>query len=162
MITSAVRGTYVVEREELHVESTFRRPQIPVIPPHADNWLITAVMPVRDDITVYALQPHAHVRSKDWKYVVTYPDGTEEVLLYVPNYDFEWQLHYELAEPKKIPAGSRLLALGTFDNSVKNRYNPAPHKEVYWAEQSWDEMFNGYFEYSIDKFDRNPSTTSDQ
>ena len=41
-------------------------------------------------------------------------------------------------------------AVGYYDNSVKNRYNPSPDKEVYWAEQSWDEMFNPFFEYGVE------------
>ena len=68
----------------------------------------------------------------------------------VPKFDFNWQLHYELAEPLKIPAGSKLVALAHYDNSIKNRYNPAPDKEVFWSEQSWDEMFIPWFEYTVD------------
>ena len=35
----------------------------------------------------------------------------------------------------------------------KNRYNPAPQKEVFWSEQSWDEMFIPWFEYTVDSKD---------
>ena len=56
---------------------------------------------------------------------------------------------YELAEPMKIPAGSRIVAVAHYDNSIKNRYNPAPQKEVFWSEQSWDEMFIPWFEYTV-------------
>jgi hypothetical protein len=48
-----------------------------------------------------------------------------------------------------FPAGSKLVTVGYYDNSVKNRYNPSPDKEVYWAEQSWDEMFIPFFEYGV-------------
>ena len=54
---------------------------------------------------------------------------------------------------QKIPAGSTIKTVGSYDNSSANRYNPAPGKEVYWAEQSWDEMFNGWIDYSVDKLD---------
>ena len=74
-------------------------------------------------------------------YVVTYPDGREETLLHVPKYDFNWQRPYELAHPVKIPAGSTIKAIAVYDNSAANRMNPAPYKEVYWSEQSWDDMF---------------------
>ena len=47
-----------------------------------------------------------------------------------------------------------MKTIGHFDNSIQNRYNPAPDKEVYWDEQSWDEMFNGRIDYTVDKFDR--------
>jgi len=68
----------------------------------------------------------------------------------VPKYDFNWQINYELATPLKLPAGSKITAVGHYDNSPKNRYNPAPEKEVYWSDQSWDEMFIPYIEYTID------------
>ena len=165
VLTQRVGQTHVVEGAELVVTQTAggraSRAIIPVIPPHAGDWAITGITAFTDDITLYAMSPHMHLRGKDLTYVVSYPDGTEEILLSVPEYDFNWQLHYELKEPKKIPAGSTIKSVGHFDNSLKNRYNPAPDKEVYWAEQSWDEMYNGFMEYSIDKLDvskEQPST----
>ena len=136
------------------------RARIPVIPPHADDWAITGITAFRDDVTLYAMSPHMHLRGKDATYIVTYPDGREEIILSVPTYDFNWQLHYELAAPLKIPAGSTIKTVGHFDNSLANRYNPAPDREVYWAEQSWDEMYNGFMEYSIDKLDLTKDTPS--
>jgi len=69
----------------------------------------------------------------------------------VPKYDFQWQLQYELAQPVHLPAGSTIKAIGHFDNSSRNRNNPRPHAPVHWSEQSWDEMFNGWMELSVDK-----------
>ena len=57
--------------------------------------------------TLYAMSPHMHLRGKDMKFTVTYPDGREEVVLDVPKYDFNWQLYYELATPLKLPAGQQ-------------------------------------------------------
>ena len=158
VVTSQISGTLIVEGKELVNDKETGRVEVPPIPPYAENWWIRAIMPVQEDITLHGFQPHAHLRSQEWKYVVTYPDGKEEVLLTVPNYSFEWQLHYELAEPKKIPAGSRLMAFGRYDNSLKNRYNPGPDKKVYWSEQSWDEMFQPKIEYSIDRLERKVET----
>jgi hypothetical protein len=128
-------------------------PAIPVIPPHAKNWAITAIRAFPDDVTLYVLWPHMHTRGKEMTYVLTYPDGREEVLLSVPNYDFNWQIFYELKEPKRIPAGSTIKTIGSYDNSAANKWNPAPHKEVYWSEQSWDEMYVGFLDVSVDKQD---------
>ena len=46
-----------------------------------------------------------------------------------------------------------MIAVAHYDNSLKNRYNPAPQKEVFWSEQSWDEMFIPWFEYTVDGAD---------
>ena len=93
---------------------------------------------------------HLHLRGKSMKYTLTWPDGQEEVLLDVPKYDFNWQLYYELATPKKIPAGSKVTVVTLFDNSLKNPYNPSPEKEVYWSEQSWDEMYAPQARITVD------------
>jgi len=69
----------------------------------------------------------------------------------VPNYDFNWQFQYEFAEPIKVPAGSTVKAIARFDNSPANRLNPAPGKEVYWSEQSWDDMYLSSVRYTVDK-----------
>jgi len=66
-------------------------------------------------------------------------------------YRFDWQERYVLAEPLKIPKGSMLKYRAVFDNSANNPLNPNPDKEVYWSEQSWDEMSLGWIEYTLDK-----------
>ena len=82
--------------------------------------------------------------------MVTYPDGRTQTMLTVPKYDFHWQLFYEFAAPLKVPAGSVLSVVAHWDNSVKNIYNPAPDKEVFWSEQSWDEMYNPQIRWTWD------------
>ncbi len=72
--------------------------------------------------------------------------GASEILLDVPRYDFNWQNRYELAEPKHLPAGSRLRCTAVYDNSADNPANPDPTAEVRTGPQSWEEMFNGYFD----------------
>ena len=116
-------------------------PLLAPIPPNDANWTVTGIGAFQDDAVIQSLFIHAHVRGKDFTYVLTYPDGREEVLLRVPNYSFDWQYTYELAEPVSAPAGSTLKVISRYDNSRTNRRNPAPQKEVYWSEQSWDDMF---------------------
>ncbi|MGE3959754.1 MAG: hypothetical protein AB7H96_23780 [Vicinamibacterales bacterium] len=129
------------------------RPQamLPRIPPGATNWRITGITPVLDDLTVYSLSPHGHLRLQDMTYVVTYPDGREETALRVPRYDFDWQFVYRLAEPMRVPAGSTLKVIAHYDNSGANRVNPDATRPVDWSEQSTDEMFNGFIDLSIDR-----------
>ena len=135
------------------------RREVPVIPPFADNWAITMQTDVAEPITFYAISPHMHLRGKDMRFRLVWPDGRDEILLDVPRYDFNWQTEFELIEPLRIPAGSRLIVEGHYDNSPNNRYNPAPHREVYWGEQSWDEMFEGWIKYSIDSQDLSQDTS---
>jgi hypothetical protein len=94
------------------------------------------------------------------KYTLVLPDGREEILLNVPRYDFNWQVYYELAAPKRIPSGSKVIVTTLFDNSLKNRYNPAPQNTVYWSDQSWDEMYAPQVRITLDRRDlrRNGNT----
>jgi hypothetical protein len=136
-------------------------PLLMPIPPESANWTVTGIGAFQDDATIWGINLHMHLRGKDVTYVLTYPDGREEILLRVPSYDFNWQLPYEFAEPLKVPAGSTVKAIARYDNSAKNRMNPAPNKEVYWSEQSWDDMFLTSVRYTIDKLDK-PATTGQQ
>ena len=150
LVTHRVGETHIVEGREL-VGATERGARVPNIPPHVADWGITGITPIPNDVSLHAFAPHMHLRGKSMKYVVTYPDGRQETLLSVPKYDFNWQLFYELEEPIVLPAGSTIRTVSTFDNSINNRYNPAPDQEVYWAEQSWDEMFLGLMFYTVDE-----------
>ena len=100
-----------------------------------------------------AIPADAYYRSNPMKYTLTTPDGRDEVLLDVPKYDFNWQLYYELQTPRHIPAGSKVTVVTLFDNSPKNPYNPAPDKEVFWSEQSWDEMYAPQARITVDSRD---------
>jgi hypothetical protein len=131
------------------------RAAIPPIPPYAENYELIGITAYAEPVTIYQFQPHAHLRGKDFTYAVVYPDGREQTLLSVPKYDFHWQLAYELDTPLKLPAGSKLVVTAHYDNSPNNKYNPGPEKQVYFREenQSWDEMFTPFIQYTIDSQD---------
>ena len=87
------------------------------IPPGAKEYGTTTTREITRDMLVYNFMPHSHLRGKTGKMSVIYPDGKEEILLNVPKYDFNWQTVYEYKEPKKIPAGSKLVWTFAWDNS---------------------------------------------
>jgi peroxiredoxin len=115
------------------------------IPPHESNHKVTARKLFLKDTTLLGMNPHMHLRGKAFRYELERPDGTREILLDVPRYDFNWQLWYMLEEPKLIPKGSRMICTAYFDNSADNPANPDPSKEVNWGEQTWDEMMFGFY-----------------
>jgi hypothetical protein len=120
------------------------------IPPGADNHEVKASQVLQQDTVLTRLMPHMHMRGKDMTYVATYPDGRQETLLSVPKYLFDWQIVYELAEPKVLPKGTRLDVTAHFDNSTKNAYNPDPTQTVRWGDQTWEEMMIGFFTTLVD------------
>lgn len=97
---------------------------------------------------IHALFPHSHYRGVSSTFELIYPDGRKEIILSVPNYDFNWQRTYRFKERKKVPAGTRIVHRTIYNNSSKNRGNPAPQKPVYWGLQSEEEMLYGSIGYS--------------
>ncbi len=118
-----------------------------VIPPHAQHHQAEVKMRVDEDINILSFQPHLHWRGKSFRYEAHYPDGKSETLLAVPAWRFDWQTNYVLQSPKRIPKGTELKAVATWDNSAHNPSNPDPTKAIKFGIQSWDEMMVGYFTY---------------
>jgi peroxiredoxin/mono/diheme cytochrome c family protein len=115
------------------------------IPPGDDNYEVRSQHRFDKDVLLLNFTPHMHLRGKSFRYEAEYPDGRREVLLDIPHYDFNWQLRYQLAEPKPLPQGTILHCTAHFDNSAENLANPDPSKTVRWGDQTWEEMMIGYF-----------------
>ena len=105
----------------------------------------SATTVVSKDALLYSVLVHAHYRGKKMVVAAYYPNGTTEVLLSVPNYDFNWQTSYDLEEPKFLPAGTTLIQHQWWDNSAQNLANPDPTVEVTWGDQSFEEMLFGAY-----------------
>ena len=110
------------------------------IPPFATNHEMKRSVTLPKAAYLYGITPHMHFRGKRMRFHAEYPDGRREELLNVANYQYNWQLNYELTEPKLLPAGTKIVVNATFDNSVQNKANPDPSRRVPFGEQSWDEM----------------------
>lgn len=121
------------------------------IPPNEKRHSEHAYFTFDRDATIYQLLPHAHYRAFSSKFTLVNPDGSEELLLSVPNYDFNWQTGYRFDTPVSVKAGSRLVHETVYDNSVQNPGNPDPNKTVRWGLQSWQEMLYGAVTYSYDE-----------
>jgi hypothetical protein len=91
--------------------------------------------------------PHMHLRGKAFRYTAMYPDGRQEVILNVPNYNFNWQHRYVFAKPLPIPQGTTIECVAHFDNSAGNPANPDPAATVRWGDQTWEEMMIGWYSH---------------
>ena len=121
------------------------------IPPNTKAHEESAYYLFEEDAILYSILPHSHYRGKASNFSLIYPDDNEEILLSVPNYDFNWQTGYEFATPLDIPAGSKLVHRTVYDNSTQNPGNPDPNNTVKWGLQSWNEMLYGAFSFSWKK-----------
>jgi hypothetical protein len=91
------------------------------VPPRTDTWKVGASRLFEEDTLLLSMMPHMHLRGKAARYTAFYPDGTSQVLLDVPVYDFNWQTQYDLNEPKLIPRGTRIEMELWYDNSDETR-----------------------------------------
>lgn len=129
------------------------------IPPNDGNHKVIARKLFLKETLLLGMNPHMHVRGKSFKYELQLPDGTTEVLLDVPRYDFNWQLWYNLKEPRVVPKGARMVCTAYFDNSADNPANPDPSKEVNWGEQTFEEMMFGFYSTIKKRTDLDASET---
>ncbi len=120
-----------------------------VIPPQTDNHRVDAQITLQHDAELVSMMPHLHLRGKDFEYRAVYPSGMTETLLRVPKFDFNWQLHYNLARPKLLPRGTRIECTAHFDNSANNPANPDPQAEVTWGRRSSEEMMIGWLDVAF-------------
>ena len=104
------------------------------------NARVDAEMTLNRDFVLWSILPHTHVRGKRWTYEATFPDGRKQTLLSVPNYNFDWQTDYVYKEPLKLPKGTVVHATAWYDNSPANKSNPDPTKDVWWGDQTFEEM----------------------
>jgi hypothetical protein len=143
-------GIYFYKKgeEPKYVLQTFliANPNI-VIPPDEKYHPEQAYVEFPHDAILYGITPHAHHRGGSANVSIRYPDGHEVMLLALPRYDFNWQYEYFLEKPITIPAGAKVVARWTYDNSATNPGNPDHTKMITWGEQSSDEMLATYLHF---------------
>jgi tetratricopeptide (TPR) repeat protein len=111
------------------------------IPAGEQQYVVTDsyVLPVGVD--VLALKPHAHSRAREIKAYATLPDGSRRWLIYIRNWDVEWQHIYRYISPVALPQHTRVTMEYTYDNSAGNPRNPVrPPQRARWGPRATDEM----------------------
>jgi hypothetical protein len=120
-----------------------------VIAPGDNNAEVVSEVTVGAEAKLVEVQPHMHLRGKDYEVRVIYPSGESETV-FKGKFDFNWQLGYELAKPILLPKGTRVIGIAHFDNSPNNPFNPDPAKLIRWGLQNWDEMSNCFMGLIVD------------
>jgi hypothetical protein len=111
------------------------------IPAGEKSYTIKDSLTLPVDVTAFSVGAHAHYVAKEMKATATLPDGSTKPLLWIQDWDFNWQDRYAYKSPVPLPKGTRIDVVLTYDNSADNPRNPShPPKNVRWGEQSFDEM----------------------
>ena len=114
------------------------------IPAGDPNWETSAEVVFHQDAELVWFMPHMHLRGKDMTYRLLYPNGERRTVLSV-KFNFNWQMGYDLERPIAVPKGTKLEVTAHFDNSANNPLNPNPNTDVWWGEQTWEEMMVPWF-----------------
>jgi mono/diheme cytochrome c family protein len=111
------------------------------IPAGEKNYEVKASARTFANMRAYSVMAHAHYLGKEMKAIATLPDGTTRPMLWIKNWDFNWQDGYVYKQPVDLPRGTRIDVTITWDNSAENPRNPCnPPRRVRWGFQSTDEM----------------------
>jgi len=114
---------------------------IPAGDPNAE--VVSEATVTADNVSLVYVQPHMHLRGKDFEVRLAYPTG-ETQTVFKGKWDFNWQQGFTYVKPIAMPKGTRIIAISHFDNSLNNPYNPDPTKQVFWGDQNWDEMSSAF------------------
>jgi len=145
-------GLYFAERGATQrIEELFVANMSLSIPPGEREFVHRADYVLSADATLHAILPHAHLLARQMEAVAILPDGRVEPLIRILDWDFGWQSQYSFAQPLRLPAGTRIEFVVTFDNSVFNPLNPFnPARRVRWGEESTAEMAVCFLDVSAD------------
>jgi mono/diheme cytochrome c family protein len=111
------------------------------IPPGDSHYVAKASLTLPRDVELAGITPHAHYLCRDMKITATLPDGSTKPLIWIKNWDFNWQNAYRYKTPLDLPKGTRIDLVYVYDNSESNPNNPAnPPVRIHWGEETKDEM----------------------
>jgi mono/diheme cytochrome c family protein len=105
------------------------------------NYRVRASFTLPVDVEAVGILPHAHYLCTQIQSSAILPNGVEQPLLWIKDWDYDRQDVYQYSHPVVLPAGTRLTAEFTYDNSANNLRNPSsPPRFVMWGARMMDEM----------------------
>jgi mono/diheme cytochrome c family protein len=118
--------------------------------PPGEMTAVTDWAVVPQDVELIGITPHAHWLCKEMKIDAHLPDGSVEPLIWIKDWDFNWQGQYRYTNAVKLPKGTRVDMRYTYDNTAKNPRNPSnPPKRVQYGEQTTDEMAFVFLQFAL-------------
>lgn len=107
---------------------------------------------VPSDVELEGIFPHAHLVCSEIKVDATLPDSTSEPLIWIKDWDWNWQDFYLYSKVLNIPKGTKVDMTFTYDNTANNPHNPSdPPLRVRNGEQTKDEMGLVFFQLLVDR-----------
>jgi hypothetical protein len=111
------------------------------IPAGDSHYHLSGSFTLPADIRAVGISPHMHWLGRDMRVDAMLPDGRTEHLVWIKDWDFNWQGQYVYRRLIDLPKGTQLKLEASYDNSADNAANPSePPARVHFGEQTTDEM----------------------
>ncbi len=133
------------------------------IPAGADNYEVTAEFPDAATratfsglnailggslfpVQTISVLPHMHLLGKEIRMDKISAAGAETPMVYIDDWDFDWQDWYTYVDPVLLDLSDTLRVRAWYDNSAANPRNPNnPPQPVGWGDRTTDEMCLVFF-----------------
>jgi hypothetical protein len=101
---------------------------------------------LKENTVITNFQPHFHLRGKAMQVEAILPDGTNQVISYVDNFNFNWMTNYIYADDAApaFPRGTVIHVTAFYDNTRANKNNPDPDQWVGYGDRTVDEMAHAW------------------
>jgi tetratricopeptide (TPR) repeat protein len=126
------------------------------IPPGDANFVVEDQLTLPINVDLLAIYPHAHYLGKDLQALATLPNGSQQVLIHIPQWDMNWQAVFRYKNPVFLPRGTTVSMRYVYDNSENNPLNPNhPPQRVRGGNRARDEMAHLWLQVLPRDFDPN-------
>jgi hypothetical protein len=121
------------------------------IPPGERRHRMTLTYKLAADAHGLSIIPHGHRLLREISLTATLPGGKVVPMLWIDDWDFDWQGEYHFARPVPLPKGTRLDLVAYYDNSSANPSNPFdPPRRVRYGTKSDAEMLGCHIQIVAD------------
>ena len=146
--------TGVEERDRTKIGLYFSKAERPVatrvgvvinrdfkIPADETEVQVKAQLTIKEPSYLYSVAPHMHLIGETMQVTAHRPDGSTLPIVRIDDWDFNWQGSYHFKDLHKLPKGTEVRLVATFNNSEDNPNNPnSPPETITWGEKTTDEM----------------------
>jgi hypothetical protein len=101
---------------------------------------------LKENTVITNFQPHFHLRGKAMQVEAILPDGGNQIISYVDNFNFNWMTNYIYADDAApaFPKGTIIHVTAFYDNTKANKNNPDPDQWVGYGDRTVDEMAHAW------------------
>jgi hypothetical protein len=101
---------------------------------------------LKENTLITNFQPHFHLRGKAMQVEAILPNGTNQIVSYVGNFNFNWMTNYIYADDAApvFPKGTIIHVSAWYDNTRANPFNPDPDQWVGYGDRTVDEMAHAW------------------